>query len=120
MSPSPTTTAMPTMNGGPRRNSTEAHASSASRRSQEKSFHESGVGGSIRRPMPDATRLATGEEKSQTPGAARRHVACGCTVRLKKGGPAMLHRNERLTVEVRLLPDPCLWCWEIRDAQRDE
>ncbi len=21
-----------------------------------------------------------------------------------------------LTVEVRLLPDPCLWCWEIRDA----
>ena len=27
--------------------------------------------------------------------------------------------NERLTVEVRLLPDPCLWCWEIRD-DRDE
>ena len=28
--------------------------------------------------------------------------------------------NERLTVEVRLLPDPCLWCWEIRDSDRDE
>ncbi len=23
---------------------------------------------------------------------------------------------DRLTVETRLLPDPCLWCWEIRDA----
>jgi hypothetical protein len=22
---------------------------------------------------------------------------------------------ERLTVEVRLLPDPCLWAWEIRN-----
>jgi hypothetical protein len=22
---------------------------------------------------------------------------------------------DRLTVEVRLLPDPCLWAWEIRD-----
>ncbi len=28
--------------------------------------------------------------------------------------------SERLTVEVRLLPDPCLWCWEIRDADRNE
>jgi len=28
--------------------------------------------------------------------------------------------NERLTVEVRLLPDPCLWYWEIRDADRGE
>ena len=25
--------------------------------------------------------------------------------------------RQRVTVEVRLLPDPCLWCWEIRDAQ---
>ena len=25
--------------------------------------------------------------------------------------------GQRVTVEVRLLPDPCLWCWEIRDAQ---
>jgi len=32
----------------------------------------------------------------------------------------MLDRNPRLTVEVRLLPDPCLWCWEIRDAQCNE
>jgi len=23
-----------------------------------------------------------------------------------------------LTVEVRLLPDPCLWAWEIRDHDR--
>jgi hypothetical protein len=27
---------------------------------------------------------------------------------------------ERLTVEVRLLPDPCLWYWEIRDTDRGE
>jgi len=25
---------------------------------------------------------------------------------------------EHLTVEVRLLPDPCLWAWEIRDPSR--
>ena len=25
--------------------------------------------------------------------------------------------GQRVTVEARLLPDPCLWCWEIRDAQ---
>jgi hypothetical protein len=25
---------------------------------------------------------------------------------------------ERLIVEVRLLPDPCLWAWEIRDRNR--
>jgi len=25
---------------------------------------------------------------------------------------------ERLTVEVRLLPEPCLWAWEIRDPNR--
>ena len=25
---------------------------------------------------------------------------------------------ERLTVEVRLLPDPCLWAWEILDGHR--
>jgi len=29
-----------------------------------------------------------------------------------RGGPA-----KRVTVEARLLADPCLWCWEIRDAQ---
>jgi len=28
--------------------------------------------------------------------------------------------SERLRVEIRLLPDPCLWCWEIRDADRNE
>ncbi|HXG15362.1 MAG TPA: hypothetical protein VNK50_03890 [Calidithermus sp.] len=27
---------------------------------------------------------------------------------------------ERLTVEVRLLPDPCLWYWEILDTDRGE
>jgi hypothetical protein len=26
---------------------------------------------------------------------------------------------DRLTVEVRLLPEPCLWAWEIRDPSRD-
>jgi len=26
--------------------------------------------------------------------------------------------GEQLTVEVRLLPDPCLWAWEIRDPAR--
>ena len=26
--------------------------------------------------------------------------------------------GRRLTIEVRLLADPCLWCWEIRDAHR--
>ena len=25
--------------------------------------------------------------------------------------------GQRVTVEARLLADPCLWCWEIRDAQ---
>lgn len=25
--------------------------------------------------------------------------------------------GQRLTVEARLLAEPCLWCWEIRDAQ---
>jgi hypothetical protein len=25
---------------------------------------------------------------------------------------------DRLTVEVRLLPDPCLWAWEILDRNR--
>lgn len=25
--------------------------------------------------------------------------------------------RQRLTVEARLLADPCLWCWEIRDAE---
>ncbi len=28
--------------------------------------------------------------------------------------------TERLRVEVRLLPEPCLWCWEIRDRSRGE
>ena len=26
--------------------------------------------------------------------------------------------REPLIVEVRLLPDPCLWAWEIRDRNR--
>ncbi len=26
---------------------------------------------------------------------------------------------DRLTVEVRLLPEPCLWAWEIRDPSHD-
>ena len=26
--------------------------------------------------------------------------------------------QEPLTVEVRLLPEPCLWAWEIRDRAR--
>jgi hypothetical protein len=29
-------------------------------------------------------------------------------------------RNERLTVEVHLLTDPPLWCWEILDPGRNE
>lgn len=29
-------------------------------------------------------------------------------------------RSQHLTVEVRLLSDPPLWCWEIRDAGRGE
>jgi hypothetical protein len=28
------------------------------------------------------------------------------------------HSNERLTVRVRLLDDPCLWAWEIWDEAR--
>src|SRR5262245_28508781 len=53
------------------------------------------VRSSTRQPLPDALRLATVEEKSQTPGADRRHVACGNTVRLKReGGYA---RSERAT-----------------------
>jgi hypothetical protein len=40
---------------------------------------------------------------------------------VSKGGLAMRSDlNTRLTVEVRLLPDPCLWCWEIRDAERGD
>lgn len=27
-----------------------------------------------------------------------------------------IHRGERLTVKVRLLGQPCLWCWEIVDT----
>jgi hypothetical protein len=27
---------------------------------------------------------------------------------------------ERLTVETRLLSDPCLWCWEIRDVAQGD
>ena len=26
----------------------------------------------------------------------------------------------RLTLRIRLLPDPCLWCWEILDEAEDE
>ena len=26
----------------------------------------------------------------------------------------------RLTLRVRLLPEPCLWCWEIRDETDGE
>lgn len=28
------------------------------------------------------------------------------------------HSIETLTVEVRLLPEPCLWAWEIRSGSR--
>ena len=28
--------------------------------------------------------------------------------------------GQRLTVEARLLADPCLWCWEVRDAARGD
>jgi hypothetical protein len=28
-----------------------------------------------------------------------------------RGGPA-----KRVRIEARLLADPCLWCWEVRDA----
>lgn len=33
-----------------------------------------------------------------------------------------MHRDpaERYTVEVELMPEPCLWRWQIRDAARDE
>ena len=29
-------------------------------------------------------------------------------------------RSNELTVEVRLMSEPCLWRWEIKDRQRDE
>jgi hypothetical protein len=29
-------------------------------------------------------------------------------------------RTEQLTVEVQLLADPALWCWEIKDRARGE
>jgi hypothetical protein len=29
-----------------------------------------------------------------------------------------MNAKDQLTVEVRLLPDPCLWAWEIRDPHR--
>ena len=29
-------------------------------------------------------------------------------------------RSRDLTVEVRLMSDPCLWQWEIKDRTRDE
>lgn len=28
--------------------------------------------------------------------------------------------ERRLSLEVRLMSDPCLWRWEIRDRERDE
>ena len=30
------------------------------------------------------------------------------------------HRRQQLSVEVRLMNEPCLWRWEIRDRERDE
>ena len=30
------------------------------------------------------------------------------------------HRRERLSVEVQLMDEPCLWRWDIRDRERDE
>ena len=29
-------------------------------------------------------------------------------------------RSSELSVEVRLMSEPCLWRWEIKDRQRDE
>ncbi len=29
-------------------------------------------------------------------------------------------RSERLALDVRLLDEPCLWCWEIRDITNSE
>lgn len=29
-------------------------------------------------------------------------------------------RQQRLTLEVRLMSEPCLWRWEIRDHERGE
>src|SRR6266481_1571582 len=60
-----------------------------------------------RRKEPDSGRRLAGTPLAGAHGPLKR-------------GAAMRDRNERLTVEVRLLPDPCLWCWEIRDAQRNE
>jgi hypothetical protein len=31
-----------------------------------------------------------------------------------------ISRSSDLTVEVRLMAEPCLWRWEIKDRQRDE
>jgi hypothetical protein len=28
------------------------------------------------------------------------------------------HRDERLKVDVKLLGEPCLWCWEIVDTEQ--
>ena len=30
------------------------------------------------------------------------------------------HRRDRLSVEVQLMDEPCLWRWDIRDRERDE
>ena len=28
--------------------------------------------------------------------------------------------ERQLSVQARLMAEPCLWCWEIRDPERDE
>src|SRR5262245_8197510 len=95
MSPSPTTTAMPTMNGGPRRNSTGAHASSATRRSQEKSFHESGRTKFYSAAAPG--RVASCNCRGKEPDSGRRSAARGLRQYgpIEKGGGYA--RSERAT-----------------------
>src|SRR2546427_5279599 len=121
MSPSPTTTAAPTMKGGPRKNSTRPHASSAGRPAQEKSFHERAGRKVSTAVVSDAARLATADDTRQTPLAdsTARRLPVG-NGRVRRGAHMRGDLSERLRVEVRLLPDPCLWCWEIRDADRNE
>src|SRR5262245_15125065 len=82
-------------------------------------FHESGGTSSTPGSFRTRRALQVSTKRARLRSPLGGHAACGCTRPLKRGA-AMRDRNERLTVEVRLLPDPCLWCWEIRDAQRDE
>jgi len=48
------------------------------------------------------------------------HIPCSDLGREINGGRSTMNVNapDGLTVEVRLLSDPCLWAWEILDRNR--